>query len=316
VRTPRGGGDGAGRSREHERERERRSPEPVPTPVHHPSAWGTSAGVCVAVRERLTEYALATLPPDERAFVDRHLEWCAGCRKEAGVLGEAASWVGFSTDSAEPPAGLEERIVRRVQASADRRGPWRQRLRVLSVATAVALLVAVLGVGWGVAMFAQNQSNQDKIRRAVQRQHELTEAIDRVVRSFISGQRSIGQGPHDELLRTQLEPTGSSGAAASAVVYLSPGQSDWALVVAANLPRQGLPYRVLLTDGQGRSVLVGTIHARELVQDGTASLSTKSGIYRQSLRVYDRVVIRDAHHHTVLAGRLDRSPPTPGAPNV
>ena len=70
---------------------------------------------CTQVRDRLTEHALATLPGDERAFVDRHLEWCAGCRKEAAELEAAAASVGLSLAQSDPPPSLEDRVVDRVQ---------------------------------------------------------------------------------------------------------------------------------------------------------------------------------------------------------
>ncbi|MFB3739371.1 MAG: anti-sigma factor, partial [Candidatus Velamenicoccus archaeovorus] len=66
---------------------------------------------CLEVREQLPEFAVGVLPPAERAEVERHLAWCAGCRKEAGELGAAAATFAFTLPQTEPPAGLADRIV-------------------------------------------------------------------------------------------------------------------------------------------------------------------------------------------------------------
>ena len=49
--------------------------------------------ICVAVRELLAELAVGVLTSGERDEVERHLRWCAGCRKEAAELGQAAAIV-------------------------------------------------------------------------------------------------------------------------------------------------------------------------------------------------------------------------------
>ncbi|HXF71881.1 MAG TPA: zf-HC2 domain-containing protein, partial [Actinomycetota bacterium] len=74
---------------------------------------------CLNVRDRLAEHALGTLPAREGRAVDRHLRWCAACRKEARDLLDAAATVAFALQPAPPPpAELEERVVRSVRRAA------------------------------------------------------------------------------------------------------------------------------------------------------------------------------------------------------
>ena len=104
---------------------------------------------CTAVRDQLTERALGAVPAAEGQAIDRHLAWCAACRKEAGELDRAAATVVFALAPAEPPAELEDQVVESVQAVVAKRQPHGARRGRLAVALAIAAMVAVSGLGWG-----------------------------------------------------------------------------------------------------------------------------------------------------------------------
>jgi Putative zinc-finger len=253
---------------------------------------------CVDVRERLTEHALGTLPSEEGSFVDRHLDWCAGCRKEAAGLGRAAATVGYSVPQSGPPLELEERIVRRIRSAAGAAPPTRRRLRALSLATAAALLLAALGVGFGLTMFAQGQRDRNQAQQAIEQSREITSRLERLLGGLLKDQP--GQGPRDRIVRTQLAPGPGHQGGAGAVVYLSPNINDWALVVVGGLARSGAPYHVTLQDRYGGFLTVGSI--AKLHRDGSGAVYREFG---RTLRPYAYVLVKDHAGRIVLSGDLD-----------
>jgi hypothetical protein len=251
---------------------------------------------CAPVRDRLTEHVLSTLPADERAFVERHLEWCAGCRKEAAELQAAAAVVGLSAAQMDPPTSLEKRVVDRVQGAGMGRAPWRRRLRLLTVATAAAVLLAVVGVGWGAAMFAQVQSSHRQARQAEQRAHEITARLNRLLTSFLAGHAA---GPRDAVRRAVLAPSDGRQGGAGSIVFVSPSQDDWALVIIGGLTARDAPYHVTLQDRYGGFVDVGTV--KRLPADGSARVFHT---YHQSLKRFTYVLVKDRSGTIVLSGEL------------
>jgi hypothetical protein len=256
---------------------------------------------CVAVRDRLTEHALSALPGEEQAFVARHLDWCAACRKEAAELEHAVGAIGFAAAQADPPVQLEDRLVRRVQALSGARGPWRGRLRVLSVATAAAVLVAVLGVGWGAAMFAKQQTDKQKTITAETRVKALTDRLEDVLSRFL-GHRG-GTGPQEQVVESQLAPYGRGTGGAGAILLLSPTREDWALIAVGAVPRKGVPYHVTLQDRYGAVLSVGTV--RKLDNQGSGFVWREFGT---NLRRFVYVLVRDSSGRIVLTGTIEPNP--------
>ena len=73
---------------------------------------------CLEVRELLPEHAIGVLGELEHQRIQRHLQTCAGCRKESGDLGQAASTLAFALAPAPVPEGLDDRVVARVRRAA------------------------------------------------------------------------------------------------------------------------------------------------------------------------------------------------------
>src|SRR5438128_6996705 len=107
---------------------------------------------CDAVRERLPDHTLGTLPETEEMAVRRHLRGCAGCRAEATTLDEGMAMFASAAHAVPPPPELKERVLSALAdewsespaASAPGRAAawWR-----LVAAAAVVLLVGALA--WG-----------------------------------------------------------------------------------------------------------------------------------------------------------------------
>jgi len=261
---------------------------------------------CVQVRESLAELAVGVLPDEDRVEVERHLRWCAGCRKEATELGSAAATVAFALPPASMPAGLGERIVARVRRAAGAPGSAR-RLRT-AAAAAVAAVVAVAGLGWGAVMAGRADRFADRAEQVELRQAEALERFQQVLARLVPG----AELPEQETFLGRLAPAGPGMLGGGAVLQLvSATRIDFAIVLvngldAADLDR--LPYRVTLSNRTGEVLRVGRID--ELDADGGAQL------FRQfeghELVGYTGVQVVDASGDVVLEGAVDQTPTTPG----
>lgn len=252
---------------------------------------------CTEVREALAERALSALPPEEAARVDRHLEWCAGCRKEAAELQQAAATFGLALPSADPPAHLGDRVVRAVEAVAGKPGT-RRRARS-AVASIIAALMAVAGLGWGSLMTGR----ADRLRRQAEVAQAQIERQNETIRKFRLFLQTVpGRSSEDDVLTGQLVPAPEHVGGGAALVYLSPNILDFAMVQVSGLSgkRGVLPYRVYLARSDGTLLRIGKI--KEVSR--TSGSGDVIGQFNQDLTGFTTVIVRDASGSEVLRGEV------------
>jgi anti-sigma factor RsiW len=191
---------------------------------------------CLEVRDRLTEHAIGVLSKTDAREVERHLEWCPGCRKEASELFEGAASMALALPVAQPPSSLEGRIVERFRMATGRTPvPHRGRLRFLVSATLAAAIALSGTTGWLIA----NQGAQtlhEKVTEAV----EKNEALATLVNSF--------RGSGRTLTATLSAPPGARGFG-QAIVFSAP-KEGFVLVDIPVLPESGGPFALQLV-GKG-----------------------------------------------------------------
>jgi putative zinc finger protein len=248
---------------------------------------------CLHAREQLPEHALGVLPARDAAALERHLEWCAACRKEAGELQRASVTLAYTVAPVEPPAELEERVVDAVKTAAGRKGAPPRRGRV-AAAGVLAAMLALSGLGFGAVMAGRAERRQQQVENIQKRQKESIRRLSQVFQLQEVAPDSVVE------LSTLLSPRFRPGRG-DALVLLSPEGDDLVFVLVDGLSqvRPGqLPLNVSLAADDNR-LAVGQIRT---LDDGGGG-----GVYRtfrQDLTGVDAIVIHDAHGKVVLHGTL------------
>lgn len=251
---------------------------------------------CGAIRERLPERALGTLDAPDDEALDRHLVWCAACRKEARELSHAAATLAFALAPVEPPPELEGRVVEAIRdVTAPGTIPRRGRL---AVALAVAAMIAISGLGWGAVMAGRAARFAETA--AVQRQR-TADALRRFSEYLDSSEFNA---PGNQVFVGKLTATTRRGTAAgSALTLVSAVDADVAIVMVSGLrasPNGVLPLRVILTTERGQTLSVGRITTLDaggnaiVVRRFVLDLSRYSGV--QVMERSGAVVLRGSLH--------------------
>jgi hypothetical protein len=263
------------------------------------------AVTCLGVRELLPELAIGVLAPAERDEVERHLRWCAGCRKEASELGQAAATFGFALAPVPVPSGLGEQIVERVRHVAGRPGtPRRARTTAASI---VAAMVAVASLGWGAAMAGRADRFEVRANRAEREKAAALETFVRAIQNVVPPGQDL---PEEQFHLGPLAPTADGQGGGAVLQLVSPNILDFSMVIVNGLDPEGtnrLPYRVQLLNAAGQVLRAGRI--TELDADGGAEVFHEFA--NKDLSGYATVQVLDADGVVVLTGGIEGDRPGP-----
>ena len=257
---------------------------------------------CPAVRDRLPEHALGVVDHHDATAIERHLAWCAACRKEARDLERSAATMAFALAPARPGPELGERVVsavRRVSAPTQPARPARRRgRRVGVVLLAAALTLAALGAG---AVLGRREGPPvDPATRALQQQ----EALQKFQAAIQSELDLAAANPDIHPQIGVLTATKGGEGSGAAFTLASPNADDQVVVWVNRLATKRVPYLVFLTDGRGDAFEVARIN--RLDRDGGTMVVRVVG---RDLSRFQRMIVRDAKGRIVLAGSLAPAPP-------
>jgi hypothetical protein len=249
---------------------------------------------CLEVRERLTEYALGLLTRVDATEVERHLEWCAGCRKEAAELEEGAARMALALPATAPAASLETRVVDRLRVASGRIAPGgRRRVRVLVASTLAAALLAVGAMGWAVAERNQAQTLKQEV---TEKQAQLN-AFAKALESFQGRART---------LKANLAPAPGGRGGGSAVIASAPGVVDF-LFVDVLLPRAEGPFRFQIVNNKA------ALKAVEL-ERVTGTNWIRYWRTKSDLSGAVTITILDSQNRALLSGTFSPYAETPSEP--
>jgi len=248
---------------------------------------------CPAVRDALPEFALGVANDHDLSAIERHIEGCAACRKEAIQLQRAVTAFGYALAPAPTvDPGLERRVVdavRDVSTVARPRGAPRVRGR-----RAGATLAMAVGVGAVMANRAERLRLQAE-RTAMQQQ----QVLDRFGEAVGSAPFA---DPEADVLTGMLTASDGARGTGSALAIVSPSSDDQAIVIVSDLPRSVTPLDVSMTNAKGRTLELGEIRRLDTGGGATFARTIAGG-----LGGFVDVIVRDARGRVVLRGTLAAS---------
>jgi hypothetical protein len=249
---------------------------------------------CLEVRERLTEHALGLLARVDAAEVERHMEFCAGCRKESAELEEGASRMALALPTADPPASLETRVVDRVRMAAGSLPVIsRKRGGRLVAVTLAAALLAMGATGWAIAE-----------RREVQTLKEQVSEKQAQLSSFAKALESFrGRG---RTFKANLAPVPGGQGGGSAVIASAPGLDDFVFIDVL-LPGSKGPFRFQIVDDRS------ALKAVEMLK-GSAGNWIRFWRTNKDLSGALTITVLDSNSRAILSGAVRPYAVTPPEP--
>lgn len=244
-----------------------------------------STTTCADVRDRLPDFVLGALIDQEERLVSRHLEWCAGCRKELAELEEGVAAVGLALEPVAPPMELEQKVLERVSEAAGASARERRRFRIVTAIAVLATFFGIASLGWAAVVSGRLERLQNDAAAA-----ESQAAVLRGLLDTLGGQ---------QILPARLSPTEGHQGGGQAIVYRSAEQNaDWVLVIAGGLAPARGPYQASLVHGSGIEVPLGELYA---ASDGRVFAYR---LLRQDLTGFERVIVTDRQGRVVLRGPI------------
>ena len=258
---------------------------------------------CLSVRERLAEYALDTLELPLASDVERHLEGCAGCRKESEELRDGAAVLAFDLPTVAPPTALGARVIGRVVRARGIR-PHRRSRRAWRVAGAAGLAAAIFAAAaLASAVHTRDMQLQELKANAARKNKQidaLTGLIDHLRRE---------QALNGTVYGAEFVPVAHGSGSGAAVVVVRRNAGDW-LFLQANIASSQGPFRALLVEG-GKTYAAGALSK---TADGGYAFTHGIRYLDADLSAASAIVIVDAAGRTILVGQLALAPsPDPHA---
>jgi Putative zinc-finger len=249
---------------------------------------------CAQVRSLLAERSMGALTPTEAAEAERHLAWCAACRKEAGEMEAAAASLVYALAPQGPPEELEDRVVADIRTAVRSGVPASHRRGRMIVAATVAAMLAVAGLGFGAVMAGRAAQFRDQAITSKVANRQAEASFQQILQSLEF------RDPRNKVKMADLAPTGGAPAGGTAWTLLTPSSPDIALVVlsAVRLDPGQLPLKVALIGPHSR-LLIGRVAKPDSGGGATVAREVDS-----DLSIFDRVVVHDAKGALLLRGAL------------